>query len=63
MSAKKNKSKKPSDANSEPHEAYTFFIERTLGSKLIRGYLTERGVNVEIHGDHFIPDSPDEEWI
>lgn len=41
----------------------TFFVDRDLGSKIFPGILREAGIQVEIHVDHFLPDSPDEEWL
>lgn len=64
MSAKKKRSKKRSDANlTQPHNGYTFFIERTLGSKVVPTYLREQGLSIQVHSDFFPSDSPDRDWI
>lgn len=41
----------------------TFFIDRDLGAKKFPAILKQAGIDVEIHNDHFAPDSPDEEWL
>ena len=44
-------------------EAVTFFIDRSLGSRLLSAALRSAGARVEIHDDHFRPDTPDTEWL
>lgn len=39
------------------------FIDRSLGSHLVPDALRKAGATVEIHDDHFKPDSPDGEWL
>jgi predicted nuclease of predicted toxin-antitoxin system len=41
----------------------TFFIDRCLGSKRVVAALREAGLTVEIHEDHFAPDTLDVEWL
>ena len=41
----------------------TYFLDRDLGSKIFPSILQKAGIDVEIHVHHFIPDSPDEEWL
>ncbi|HTN72171.1 MAG TPA: hypothetical protein VMO00_13910 [Methylomirabilota bacterium] len=40
-----------------------FFIDRSLGQKVIAEKLRQSGAKVEIHDDHFPQDAPDERWI
>jgi hypothetical protein len=44
-------------------EKPTFFIDRALGRKYVADALRNAGAKVEIHEDHFSPDSPDTEWL
>jgi len=39
-----------------------FFCDRALGKTVVEA-LRQAGAEVEIHGDHFAPDSPDVEWL
>ena len=58
------KSKRSSAANSPRRlEAVTFFIDRSLGSRLLSAALRSAGARVEIHDDHFPQDTPDSEWL
>jgi len=41
----------------------TFFIDRSLGRYDIPNYLKSKGLKVEIHDDHFAPQTKDEEWL
>jgi predicted nuclease of predicted toxin-antitoxin system len=41
----------------------TFFIDRALGKKSVPEALKSVGAIVEIHADHFVPDSPDVDWL
>ena len=64
MSAKRRKSKKQSDANSEwQREELVLFLDRNLGKHVIAGKLRSAGMNVEVHDDHLPADAPDEAWI
>ena len=65
MAARGTKSKRPSAASSgsKPPEALVFFIDRSLGKKIVAQALREAGEKVEIHDDHFRPDAKDEVWL
>jgi len=41
----------------------TFFLDRSLGKKLIAKALREAKVSVAVHDDHFLPGARDEEWL
>ena len=64
MSAKKQRSKKRSDASSklQPDEI-VLFLDRNLGNHVIASALRDAGHQVEIHDDHLPRDAPDEDWI
>ena len=55
------RSKKPSAA--KPPEETVFFIDRSLGVEPIRTELTNAGLTVEIHDDHFARDEEDRVWL
>jgi PIN domain-containing protein len=57
--------KRPSAASSgsKPPEPLVFFIDRSLGRKIVAEALREVGETVEIHDDHFAPDAKDEVWL
>lgn len=40
-----------------------FFSDRDLGSKIFPTILRQSGIQLEIHDDHFGPETWDEEWI
>lgn len=64
MDGRVKKSKQSSVANSRRQlEAVTFFIDRSLGSRLLSAALRSAGARVEIHDDHFPQDTPDAEWL
>src|SRR5712692_5207101 len=66
MAAQDPTSKRRSAANSgsKPLDpGLVFFIDRSLGQKVIAEKLRQRGVRVEIHDDHFPQDALDEHWI
>ncbi|HYT57716.1 MAG TPA: hypothetical protein VEQ38_23660 [Verrucomicrobiae bacterium] len=66
MAAPDRTSKKRSAANSgstPPDIAHVFFIDRSLGQKIIAGRLRQSGVHVEIHDDHFPQNALDEDWL
>lgn len=46
-----------------PRKAITFFIDRSLGSRLVPEALRALGASVELHKDHFAADAPDADWI
>jgi hypothetical protein len=47
---------------SAPRESLIFFTDRDLGTRF-PAILTEAGLTVHRHQDHFPPDCPDEEWL
>ena len=62
MSAKSRRSSQPSATNVPP-EGPVFFLDRSLGTKLVAERLRREGAIVELHGDHFQHDTADEVWI
>jgi hypothetical protein len=57
-------SKKPSDASlPSPPERLIFFIDRSLGRKVIPAALRAAGEEVRIHDEHFPQDAKDEVWL
>jgi hypothetical protein len=59
-----DKSKKPSDASlPSPPERLIFFVDRSLGRKVIPAALRAAGEEVRTHDDHFPPDAKDELWL
>ena len=65
MAARAKRSKRPSAASfgSKPPEPLVFFIDRSLGRKIVAQALREISETVEIHDDHFAPDAKDEAWL
>jgi PIN like domain len=65
MAARAKRSKRPSAASSGSKlpETLVFFIDRSLGRKIVAQALREIGESVEIHDDHFAPDAKDEDWL
>ncbi|HEY5542517.1 MAG TPA: hypothetical protein VIM04_04570, partial [Candidatus Binatia bacterium] len=66
MAAQDPKSKKQSAVSSgstPPNPPLVFFIDRSLGQKVIASKLRECGVQVEIHDHHFPQNALDEDWI
>jgi hypothetical protein len=59
--------KKPSAQSSSsspaPPDPPVFFVDRSLGGKVVPGRLREAGWRVERHDDHFAADTPDPQWI
>jgi hypothetical protein len=47
----------------DPLETAVFFIDRSLGKRVIPDRLRETGLTVEVHDDHFAQNAPDEEWL
>jgi hypothetical protein len=41
---------------------FVYFTDRDLGKRFPE-ILAAAGLNVERHGDHFAPDTPDEVWL
>lgn len=44
-------------------EPLTFFVDRSLGGKIVASALRAAGASVEVHDDHFKKDDPDEVWL
>lgn len=40
-----------------------FFIDRSLGNRLVADALRECGATIELHRDHFAADAEDSDWI
>ena len=55
------RSKKPSAA--KPPDGTVFFIDRSLGVEPIRTALSNSGLDVKIHDDHFPRDEEDRVWL
>ncbi len=54
-------SKKQSVA--KPPDGTVFFIDRSLGIEPLRSALTNQGLTIEIHDDHFKRDEEDRVWL
>src|SRR6266508_5371203 len=65
MDARATRSKRPSAASSgsKPPEPLVFFIDRSLGRKIVSQALRQSGETVEIHDDRCAPDAKDEDWL
>lgn len=63
MAARNKKSKKQSATRSGPLEDVTFFIDASLGRKIVAEALRRAGAKVEVHDDHFPQGTPDKEWL
>ncbi len=64
MTANEDTSKKPSAASlPSPPEPLVFFVDRSLGRKIIPGALREAGAEVRVHDEHFPQDTRDEVWL
>lgn len=64
MTARKRKSKKPSDVNSRPPEDRpVLFIDRNLGRHVLADKLREAGIPCEVHDDHLPQDATDADWL
>jgi PIN domain-containing protein len=46
-----------------PDAPLTFFVDRSLGAHDVPDALRAAGVRVEIHDDHFAPDTADIAWL
>ncbi len=55
--------RKRSVASSKLLSRYVFFIDRSLGGKVVPDSLRDAGAVVEIHDDHFPSDTPDDRWL
>jgi len=64
MAASDPKSKKPCDAslNSRP-EPPVFFVDRSLGRKIIPDALRGAGEQIRVHDELFPQDARDEDWL
>lgn len=40
-----------------------FFVDRSLGQRIVPEALRQAGETVEIHDDHFAPDAKDADWL
>jgi hypothetical protein len=64
MVANEDTSKKQSAASlRSPPEQLVFFVDRSLGRKIIPGALREAGEEVRVHDEHFPQDTRDEVWL
>lgn len=63
MGGREKKSKKRSATSSKPPEHVTFFIDASLGGKIVARALREAGASVEVHDDHFSPGTDDPVWL
>lgn len=64
MASRKKKSSKQSDTNfARRLEDVVFFVDRSLGEKIVPDELTAFGLKIERHSTHFAQDAPDIEWL
>jgi predicted nuclease of predicted toxin-antitoxin system len=49
--------------SSKQPERLVFFLDRSLGKKIVADALRQAGALIEIHDDHFAPDAKDEHWL
>lgn len=63
MVANGDTSKKPSDANSRSLREPVFFVDRSLGRKVIPDALRAAGEEIRVHDDYFPQDAKDEVWL
>jgi len=64
MDGQKKKFWRPSATNSKPPlEEVTFFVDASLGGKVLAEALRNASAKVEIHNDHFAQGTPDETWL
>ena len=64
MTAYEDTSKKQSGLNLLlPPEPLVFFVDRSLGRRIIPGALRAVGATVELHDDHFPQDAQDQVWL
>jgi predicted nuclease of predicted toxin-antitoxin system len=50
-------------SGSRPPRPRVFFLDRSLGRKVVAEALRRAGAEVEVHADHFAGNAPDEEWL
>ena len=64
MAASVDTSKKQSTLNlPSPPEPLVFFVDRSLGRRVIPNALRDAGARVELHDDHFSQDARDQVWL
>lgn len=63
MVAREAISWKQSGVNSKPPDPLIFFVDESLGNKVIANALRKESVIVKIHNDYFPPGAKDEEWL
>jgi hypothetical protein len=44
-------------------EPWTFFVDRSLGGRVVAEALRAAGEAVEVHDDHFAVDAADQTWL
>ena len=59
------KSRKRSAANSASRrrERFVFFLDQCLGNKVVAEALRDAGYDVQLLGEHFPPNTPDDQWL
>jgi predicted nuclease of predicted toxin-antitoxin system len=64
MTANEDTLRKPSDASlPSPPERLVFFVDRSLGRKVIPDALRAAGVEARVHDEFFPQDAKDEVWL
>lgn len=69
MAARKRRSKKSSAASSRSRRdagriaSVVFFVDRSLGRRVVAQSLRDAGARVEVHDDHFPENATDVDWI
>ena len=69
MAARKRISKKSSAASFRSRReaarlaSLVFFVDRSLGKRVVARALRDAGARVEVHDDHFPQDATDVEWL
>ena len=53
----------PSSTRRRRRPIPTYFVDRDLGRYVFATVLREGGLEVEVHDDHFLPNTPDEDWL
>ena len=51
------------NSSSKRLEDITYFIDRSLGGKIVAAKLRESGLSVVAHDEYFPQNCPDEEWL
>jgi PIN like domain len=44
-------------------EPFVFFVDRSLGGRVVGAALRDAGVDVRLHDEHFAANAPDAEWL